>query len=130
MDDRDAAFEHAEAGREEAEVHAALGDAVLQRLGGPPEGDRRAGLLLGDVHAAPLRVVEALHHHHLPAGIQDDDGHRPAVLLGLGLGAGHDLLGLFEVDGSAVGRGPGRGRRRLGRCHACRERHRENDHQG
>src|SRR5437016_11359032 len=63
VDDRDAALEDAEARREEAEVHAALGDAVLQHLRGPPERDRRAGLLLGDVHATPLGIVEPLHHH-------------------------------------------------------------------
>src|SRR5207247_10370053 len=62
VDDRDAAFEDAEAGRQEAEVHAALGDAVLKDLGGAPQRDGRAGLLLGDVHAPPLRVAHALHH--------------------------------------------------------------------
>src|SRR5438105_5975545 len=47
-----------------------LGDAVLQNLGRPTQRDRRAGLLLGDVDAAPRVVVEPLNHPILPTGME------------------------------------------------------------
>jgi hypothetical protein len=45
---------------QEAEVATALPDRVLERLGGPAEGDGGVGLLTRDLDAAPLRAVHPL----------------------------------------------------------------------
>src|SRR5262249_31767190 len=59
--------------REDPEVRAALPERVLERLGGPTEGDGGVGLLPGDLDAAERGAVEPLQHHEIAARIEDRD---------------------------------------------------------
>src|SRR5262245_32666571 len=132
VNDGDTAFEHAGPGDpQEPEVAAALLDEVGEHLRGPPKGDGGVGLLPRDLEASKLCAVHAMHHHEIAAGVQDGDTDVPLVLVRLGLGARHHLLGLLERDGRAVvGRWRRRGRRLLGRCRCQHRDQRRADDKG
>ena len=51
-------------------VGAALGDRVLEHLGGPPERHRGPRLVARDIDAAQLGAVHPLQHHDVAAGIE------------------------------------------------------------
>src|SRR5262249_20197506 len=98
-DDRDAALERARAGQpEDAEIVTALSERIVEGLRGPAERHGRVGFFFRDLDAAELGAVHPLEHDEIATRVQHDHHDVPAVLLCLGLGAGHDLLRLLERD--------------------------------
>ncbi len=84
-------------------MHSAMSDEILEVFDWPPEGGGRTILFLGRFQRIIPGIVQALQHHQVPAGIDDDDGHEPIVLPGLRLRGSHDFVDLIQRDGGAVG---------------------------
>src|SRR5690348_5558790 len=100
---------------------------VLEDLRRPLEHCRSLGFLLRERDRAILRVVHALHHHHLAGRLDDIDRHRERRFLRLRFGGGHDLFRLRQRDRRTVRRRRRRRRRLLclddaGEKHRARKR--------
>jgi hypothetical protein len=67
----------------------------------------------GDVDASMLRLVDLGKGREVARAVDDGDGDRPVVLLGLGFGRGQCLLGGVKGDAKAVGRRWRRGLREM-----------------
>lgn len=82
LNERDAAFDgHGAGDLDDAHANAAAGDCIFECFCGALEENCGAGLVHGELDAAELSAVHFLEEDKFAGGVDDGDGHEPAVLL-------------------------------------------------